>query len=484
MRRALLTFALAVLGLGACARTSSEGGDLRGMTASMHEAYFPITSGAHAGADCNVCHGEFDTFSRYSCIGCHDHERPTTDAAHLGIVAGYAYEAQGCYLCHPHGEAAGFDHEAYFPIGNQTVHQGIRCGACHPDATDRKAIACTVCHTKDQTDPRHLAVAGYLWQSAACYSCHPSSNVPTPQDHDQRFPISVGTTHAGIACAACHVDPANRKVFDCISCHSHEKPATDSNHAGVPDYSYASAECYRCHPQANVTLLADHTGFPIGAGAKHAGLVCSSCHTVPGDKTQFTCTACHSHEQASTALNHTGVPGYSYQSAECYRCHPNAEVVGLIDHTPYFPIETGSTHENTSCSKCHAVPGDRKEISCASCHLRTDMATGHNSVGGYDYLGSLCIRCHADSQVDSVISHLPFLITSGAKHYRKSCLSCHPSFRAEKPWGADFSLPTAACGPCHSQPEMNDKHSNMATYSYSAPSCIQSACHPNGRKPN
>jgi hypothetical protein len=50
---------------------------------------------------------------------------------------------------------------------------------------------------------------------------------------------------------------------------------------------------------------------------------CTTCHTVPSDFAIHTCFSCHEHDQAKAADQHTSVPGYSYQSAECLRCHPD-----------------------------------------------------------------------------------------------------------------------------------------------------------------
>jgi hypothetical protein len=37
-------------------------------------------------------------------------------------------------------------------------------------------------------------------------------------------------------------------VFSCITCHEHDKTSTDSEHRGVSNYVYNSANCYACHP--------------------------------------------------------------------------------------------------------------------------------------------------------------------------------------------------------------------------------------------
>jgi len=89
--------------IAACDRPPSAmpGPWLTNLTPETH-APFPIDSGAHAGTDCNACHGAFDSFLEFSCIGCHEHDQAETDPRHAA-VAGYAYGPQTCYACHPDG---------------------------------------------------------------------------------------------------------------------------------------------------------------------------------------------------------------------------------------------------------------------------------------------------------------------------------------------------------------------------------------------
>ncbi|HYX90868.1 MAG TPA: hypothetical protein VE782_04860, partial [Myxococcaceae bacterium] len=228
--------------------------------------------------------------------------------------------------------------------------------------------------------------------------------------------------------------------------------ATNAIHVGIPHYAYANASCYQCHPQAQKVGLIDHAPFfPIAPGAKHAGLSCSSCHPVAGDWKRFECITCHTHDPTTTNAIHVAVPNYAYASASCYMCHPQAQKDGLFDHSPFFPIATGTKHAGASCADCHADPANRKNVTCAgACHESTTTAPHHTEVGGYEYSSPLCMRCHVDAQVNRVAQHTIFNIAAGAKHYRKSCLACHPATRTDKPWGAEWGAATVTCRPCHS----------------------------------
>jgi hypothetical protein len=45
---------------------------------------------------------------------------------------------------------------------------------CHTDPNNYKVFTCTTCHARATTDAKHAGRAGYRYDSAACYSCHPT----------------------------------------------------------------------------------------------------------------------------------------------------------------------------------------------------------------------------------------------------------------------------------------------------------------------
>jgi hypothetical protein len=141
---------------------------------SNHEAYFPIASGEHDGADCNACHGAFDTFTLFSCIrACHEHDQPTCAADHTA-VSSFVYDDTSCYDCHPDGEPLSrAGHAQYFPITG-SPHGEVDCDECHRN--DLGAFVCTDCHRHLCADmnEKHHEVSGYQCLSTACLSCHPT----------------------------------------------------------------------------------------------------------------------------------------------------------------------------------------------------------------------------------------------------------------------------------------------------------------------
>ncbi|MFA5417330.1 MAG: hypothetical protein WC341_02620 [Bacteroidales bacterium] len=66
--------------------------------------YFPIYSGKHNGEWnlCSDCHTNPTNYAVFSCIDCHEHNKPDTDDEHDG-VSGYQYNSNACFDCHPDG---------------------------------------------------------------------------------------------------------------------------------------------------------------------------------------------------------------------------------------------------------------------------------------------------------------------------------------------------------------------------------------------
>ncbi len=222
-----------------------------------------------------------------------------------------------------------------------------------------------------------------------------------------------------------------------------------------------------------------HTPFPIASGA-HAYTDCNSCHGDFDTFQQFSCLGCHEHSWELTDPRHASVPDYAWDSTKCYDCHPDGQAEG-VDHTAIFPIQAGDSHGGLACGTCHVDPTNRHVVDCLTCHPAATIDPSHGSVGGYARDSALCLRCHGDSQVKPVSTHLPFAILSGYKHYRSSCLTCHPVARTDKPFAQDFN--PFDCLSCHSKGAMDDKHKNFSIYRYESTTCVTSGCHANGQKP-
>lgn len=67
--------------------------------------YFPIYSGKHQGEwnTCAECHTTPNNYALFSCIDCHEHNKPEMDDEHQGVT-NYIYESNACLECHPNGD--------------------------------------------------------------------------------------------------------------------------------------------------------------------------------------------------------------------------------------------------------------------------------------------------------------------------------------------------------------------------------------------
>ncbi len=142
-----------------------------------HDQYYPL-NGAHAliATDCNACHNGDYNNTPNTCFGCHEEDyNQTTDPAHA-----VAQFPTNCLECHTETAwvPSTFDHDnQYFPIYSGK-HQGEwnTCDECHTTPTNYGLFSCIDCHEHNKTDmdDEHQGVSGYVYNSDACYDCHPT----------------------------------------------------------------------------------------------------------------------------------------------------------------------------------------------------------------------------------------------------------------------------------------------------------------------
>jgi hypothetical protein len=451
------------------------------VTRQTHEMFFPIAVGVHGGADCNQCHGGFPTFQEFSCVGCHEHEQTVADPQHAG-VANYQFDSKACLMCHPSGQAGEVsraDHTTkFFPIDTASTHATNTCTDCHTNPADKTQFTCTGCHDHAPagTDPVHVGVSGYSYDSAACLKCHPAGTAGTISraEHTAKFfAIDAASKHATNQCADCHTNPADKAQFTCTGCHDHAQAVTDPKHMGIAGYSYDSAACLKCHPTgaAGTLARADHTKFfPIDVGAKHASGQCTDCHTNPNDRTQFTCLSCHDHAQPVTDPAHANIAGYGYDSAACLKCH--ADGTAKFDHSTL-----GAT---PNCIGCHrdklgaavTTPASNHNANmfptnCEACH-RSFTAWGPMTAMQHDAVGGVAAKCETCHLGDFKMATTPF---SHSAIVASTCNSCHKDFTTWMQFvhssncyngTTGRSHHNAKCAQCHADP------TNYKTYSCTA----------------
>ena len=188
---------------------------------------------------------------------------------------------------------------------------------------------------KDRTDCIACHADAYLGKHGGsstpetCLQCH-AGRTWTGGDFDHTA-VSNGFdllgVHAVLSCTACHQADGTPKypgVGDnqCVACHQSDY---DGQHGG----SGTPTTCLHCHTRDEWTGADfDHDAqfFPISVG-KHQGKWsgCTTCHTDSSDYSNFTCFACHPHDQSRMDDKHSDVSGYAYDSDRCYACHPTGQ---------------------------------------------------------------------------------------------------------------------------------------------------------------
>jgi hypothetical protein len=134
---------------------------------------FPLT-GAHRAADCLSCHATGYTGTPTDCYACHQQDYDGTDDPDHA-AAGFPTTCRDCHTTNA-WEPADFDHDQWFPIATGK-HGGLDCNQCHVTPNSYGTFECILCHEHNQTDTASHhdpgEVPDYVWESSACYDCHP-----------------------------------------------------------------------------------------------------------------------------------------------------------------------------------------------------------------------------------------------------------------------------------------------------------------------
>jgi hypothetical protein len=145
----------------------------RGTAFNHSTTQFPLT-GAHRTVSCQGCHADNVYRGKpTACVSCHQKDyNNTTNPNHTS--AGFATD---CASCHTTTQWLGatFNHDAaFFPIYSG-AHAGkwTSCATCHTTPSNFATFDCLSCHTKTQTDAKHVGRNGYVYASPNCYACHP-----------------------------------------------------------------------------------------------------------------------------------------------------------------------------------------------------------------------------------------------------------------------------------------------------------------------
>jgi len=285
---------------------------------------FPLT-GSHTVPPraCTDCHTNNNyTTLPTTCVGCHqtDYNNATTPVPHTGFPT-------TCQQCHDTVQWSDgkFDHSTTgFPLTGAHTVPPRQCTDCHVNNNySLNSTLCYTCHQKDYagtTNPAHAA-AGF---PTTCELCHDTTvwTDSTFNHNNTTFPLTGSHTVPPRVCTDCHVNNNYTTLpTACIGCHQTDyNNTTNPGHAAQPQFFPTT--CQTCHNTTAWTGAsfnhAQYTQFPTNHG--NANGVCSTCHTNSNDYSVFQCTGCHGGNNAAN-FHHDNVPGYVYNSINCYQCH-------------------------------------------------------------------------------------------------------------------------------------------------------------------
>ncbi len=137
-----------------------------------HASVFALV-GVHSTQPCAACHkNNVYRGTPRDCFGCHKPQYDaTTNPKHSTV--GFPTTCETCHKATDGSWDQGTFNHTWFPI-KSGPHANRACVDCHTNPSNYTVFTCTNCHGRSETDGHHRGVAGYRYDSVACYSCHPN----------------------------------------------------------------------------------------------------------------------------------------------------------------------------------------------------------------------------------------------------------------------------------------------------------------------
>ncbi len=419
----------------------------------------PAWNEASAGCSTSYCHGSFNfngvtgsaaiaiwtSTTALSCTSCH----AMPPAGHLAVAA--PVNAASCARCHPSAVNA-----------DGTINR-VDWGHLN-GRSDTVSLGCTDCHG-DSTRKGNLAGAD-LHLASAPPSAPPGAPAYAEGAHLGHVnPATATAVRSPIACAECHVVPADAGHATRPPAQRVTFGALSRTGGAVPFWSSGSTGCSAsyCHGNFSYNGIAGDNATPLWTST--AALTCTSCHGMPppdhvpvsAPATSASCAGCHPKAfNANGSLNLVDrghLNGLADTSPMgCTSCHGDATRTGnlagvdihLTSAPPVAPPNASSTvvgahlgHLNPtaatalmgpiSCSECHVVPGNSTHATSPPAQkvvfgalARTGGAAPTFTAGT---LGCAATYCHGNFAFGAVTggNATPTWTSTAAM----TCTSCH-----------------------------------------------------------
>ncbi len=134
-----------------------------------HASVFALV-GRHSTAQCASCHvNNVYKGTARTCVGCHQPQyNATRNPNHASV--GFNTNCETCHRATDGSWTQGTFNHTRFPLSGR---HNVACAQCHTTG-NYSTFSCTVCHDRSRMDSEHRGRSGYVYDSNACYSCHPN----------------------------------------------------------------------------------------------------------------------------------------------------------------------------------------------------------------------------------------------------------------------------------------------------------------------
>ncbi len=412
-----------------CVTCHSTAPGWRPASFGIHDQFYPLL-GKHKdiATECVKCHQNGYNNTPNTCVGCHQSDfDQTTNPNHVN--AGFPTD---CAACHnENGWAPStFMHDAlYFPIySGKHLNEWDECVDCHTNPTDFKVFTCTGCHLNPETDNKHNGVGGYVYQSNACFACHPTGEKNMAFDHNNsRFPLTGA--HINVDCIECHQNGYQNTPLECVACHQNDYDNSQNpNHNSLN----LSTDCISCHTTVPGWMPArfdNHDQYYVLDGA-HDPIRnnCTVCHNGNYNNTPNTCVGCHQTDyNSSVNPNHNSL-NIPTDCANCHTTAPGWSPAGFDIHDQYYVLDGAHDPIRNNCNVCHNGNYTNTPNTCVGCHqsdYNSSTNPNHNALN----IPTDCASCHTTAPGWAPASfsiHDNYYPLLGAHaQIANECVTCH-----------------------------------------------------------
>lgn len=424
-----------------CAGCHTTNPDWEPAQFDLHNQYY-VLSGAHAAiaSECITCHNGDYTNTPNTCSGCHLQDyNQTTNPSHTT-----AQFSTDCASCHTESAwiPSTFDHDnQYFPIYSGK-HEGEwnQCSDCHTSPGDYSVFTCITCHTNPETNEDHNGVSGYVYNSTACLSCHPTGNENGFNHNLTNFALTGA--HLAVDCIECHSNGYAGTPTECVACHeANYQSSVNPSHTALG----VSTDCVSCHTTAPgwaPASFATHNQYYLLSGA-HAVMAteCITCHNGDYNNTPNTCVGCHQSNYNQT-LNPSHVN--LQLPVDCASCHSESSwtPASFSIHNDYYPLVESHAIIASECVQCHQGNYNNTPNTCAGCHQDNYNATNNPPHATLQFSVD-CATCHTQTNWSpaTLNNHDDYYPLTGAHAViATDCAQCH---------NGDYNNTPNTCVGCH-----------------------------------